>query len=55
MGCQLVCGVRCFTYVLFVAVVALHHVNDVFCVTADVMSDRLGLVSSVEICRVECV
>ena len=39
-----------FTYVLFEAVVVLYHVNDVFRVTVDVMSDRSGFT-----CRVECV
>ena len=39
-----------FTYVLFEAVVALCHVNDVFRVTVDVMSDRAGFT-----CRVGCV
>ena len=39
-----------FTYVLFEAVVALCHVNDVFRVTVDVMSDRSGFT-----CRVGCV
>ena len=34
-----------FTYVLFRAVVALYHVNDVLRVTVDVMS---GLISPVE-------
>ena len=39
-----------FTYVLFEAVVALYHVNDVFRFTVDVMSDRSGFT-----CRVGCV
>ena len=39
-----------FTYVLFGAVVALYHVDDVFGVTVEVMSDRSGFA-----CRVECV
>ena len=39
-----------FTYVLFGTVVALYHVNDVFGVTVDVISDRSGFA-----CRVECV
>ena len=30
-----------FTYVLFGAVVALYHVNDVFGVTVNVISDRM--------------
>ena len=36
-----------FTYVLFGAVVALYHVNDVFGVTVNVIRDRIGLVSPV--------
>ena len=36
--------------VLFKAVVALYHVNDVFTITVDVMGDRSGFT-----CRVECV
>ena len=39
-----------FTYLLFGAVVALYHVNDVFGVTVNVTSDRSGFA-----CRVECV
>ena len=39
-----------FTDVLFRAVVALYHVNDVLRVTVDVMSDRSGFT-----CRLECV
>ena len=41
-----------FTYVLFGAVVALYHVNDVFRVTVkcNVISDRSGFA-----CSVECV
>ena len=39
-----------FTYVLFGALVALYHVNDVFRVTVNVISDRSGFV-----CSVECV
>ena len=35
-------------YVLFGALVALYHVNDVFRVTVNVISDRSGFVSSVE-------
>ena len=38
-----------FTYVLFAAVVvALYHVNDVFGVTVNVISDRSGFACSVE-------
>ena len=37
-----------FTYVLFGAVVALYHVNGVFRVTVNVISDRSGFASSVE-------
>ena len=37
-----------FTYVLFGAVVVLYHVNDVFGVTVNVMSDRSAFA-----CRVE--
>ena len=37
-----------FTYVLFGAVVALYHVNDVFGVTVNVISDRFGFACSVE-------
>ena len=37
-----------FTYVLFGAVVALYHVNDVFVVTVNVISDRSGFACSVE-------
>ena len=37
-----------FTYVLFGAVVALYHVNDVFRVTVNVISDRSGFTCSVE-------
>ena len=40
----------CFTYVLFGALVALYHVNDVFRVTVNVISDRSGFA-----CSVECV
>ena len=36
--------------ILFGAVVALNHVNDVFEVTVNVLSDRSGFA-----CRVECV
>ena len=59
MGCQLVSAVFVeavfessfgFTYVLFGAVVALYHVNDVFGVTVNVISDRSGFA-----CSVECV
>ena len=39
-----------FKYVLFGAVVALYHVNDVFGVTVNVISDRSGFA-----CSVECV
>ena len=39
-----------FTYVLFGAVVALYHVNDVFGATVNVISDRSGFA-----CSVECV
>ena len=39
-----------FTYVLFGTVVALYHVNDVFGVTVNIMSDRSSFA-----CRVECV
>ena len=39
-----------FTHVLFEAVVALYHVNDVFRVTVNVISDRFGFA-----CSVECV
>ena len=40
-----------FTYVLFGALlVALYHVNDVFRVTVNVISDRSGFA-----CSVECV
>ena len=39
-----------FTYVLFGAVVALYHVNDVFRVTVNVISD-----GSCFACSVECV
>ena len=39
-----------FTYVLFEAVAALYHVNDVFGVTVNVISDRSGFA-----CSVECV
>ena len=41
---------RLVTYVLFGAVVALYHVNDVFRVTVNVISDR-----SCFACSVECV
>ena len=37
-----------FTYVLFGAVVALYHVNDVFGVTVNVISDTSGFACSVE-------
>ena len=37
-----------FTYVLFGAVVALYHVNDVFGVTVNVICDRSGFACSVE-------
>ena len=38
-----------FTYVLFAAVVvALYHVNDVFGVTVNVISDRSGFARSME-------
>ena len=37
-----------FTCVLFGAVVALYHVDYVFGVTVDVMSDKSGFASSVE-------
>ena len=40
-----------FTYVLFGAVVALYHVNDVFRVTVNVISDRSGFACSVECVR----
>ena len=39
-----------FSYVLFGAVVALYHVNDVFAVTVNVIRDRSGFA-----CSVECV
>ena len=39
-----------FTYVLFGAVVVLYHVNDIFGVTVNVISDRSGFA-----CSVECV
>ena len=39
-----------FIYVLFGAVVALYHVNDVFGVTVNVISDRSGFA-----CSVKCV
>ena len=39
-----------FTYVLFGAVVALYHVNDVFGVTVNAITDRSGFA-----CSVECV
>ena len=39
-----------FTYVLFGAVVALYHLNGVFGVTVNVISDRFGFA-----CSVECV
>ena len=39
-----------FTYVLFGAVVALYHVNDVSGVTVNVISDRSGFA-----CSMECV
>ena len=39
-----------FTYVLFGAVVALYHVNGVFGVTVNVISDTPGFA-----CSVECV
>ena len=37
-----------FTCVLFGAVVVLYHVDDVFGVTVDVMSDKSGVACSVE-------
>ena len=37
-----------FTYVLFGAVVALYHVNDVSGVTVNVISDRSGFARSME-------
>ena len=40
-----------FTYVLFGAVVASYHVNDVFEVTINVISDRSGFACSVECVR----
>ena len=40
-----------FTYVLFGAVVALYHGNDVFRVTVNMISDRSGFAC----CSVECV
>ena len=39
-----------FSYVLFGAVVALYHANDVFGVTVNVIRDRSGFA-----CSVECV
>ena len=40
-----------FTYVLFGAVVALYHLNDVFGVKVNVISDRSGFACSVECLR----
>ena len=64
MGCQPICGLPLkwslrssfptsfsFTSALFGAVVTLYHVNDVFGVTVNVISDRSGFACSVECVR----